>query len=371
MSDKIEKTEKTEKKPRIINEEFLEKLVNAPSPTGFEQPAQSVYREYLKGVTNKITTDVMGNVDAVLNLEGDPRIVLMGHVDEVGLQVKYIDEKGFIRFHMLGGVDAHLTPGNRVRILTRSKGKVLGVIGKKAIHLQKPEERKNVVKLDQQFIDIGATSRDEVIKEIGIQIGDPIIFEHSYSPLGKGDLVVSRCFDDKIGTFIIAEVLRKLKGTEFNASVHAVSTTQEEIGTRGAITSSYSVDPQIGIAYDVTFASDSPDMKESDIGIVKMGGGPVIVRGPNINPILFDLFINTAKELDMPYQLLAAPRATGTDARSIQMTRSGVATALIGIPNRYMHSMSEVVNLNDVDMIVRLTVAVIQKITKEMSFIPI
>ena len=365
MSEKIEKTEK---KPRTINEEFLEKLVNAPSPTGFEQPAQSVYREYLKDIADKISTDVMGNVDAVLNLEGDPRIVLMGHVDEVGLQVKYIDEKGFIRFHMLGGVDAHLTPGNRVKILT-SKGEILGVIGKKAIHLQKPEERKKIVKIDEQFIDIGASSRDEV-KEIGIEIGDPIIFEHYYAPLGKGDLVVSRCFDDKIGTFIIAEVIKSLKGTKFEGAVHAVSTTQEEIGTRGAITSSYSVDPQVGIAYDVTFASDSPDMKESDIGIIKMGGGPVLVRGPNINPILFDLFVNTAKELKMPYQLLATPRATGTDARSIQMTRSGVATTLIAIPNRYMHSMSEVVNLNDVNDIIRLSVAVIQKIKKEMSFIP-
>ena len=367
MSEKIENIEK---KPRIINEDFLEKLVNAPSPTGFEQPAQSVYREYLNNIADKIETDVMGNVDAVLNLEGDPRIVLMGHVDEVGLQVKYIDEKGFIRFHMLGGVDAHLTPGNRIRILTRSKGKVLGVIGKKAIHLQKPEERKNVVKLDEQFIDIGASSRDEVIKELGIEIGDPIIFEHSYAPLGKGDLVVSRCFDDKIGTFIIAEVLRTLKGTKFEGEIHAVSTTQEEIGTRGAITSSYSVDPQIGIAYDVTFATDSPDMKESDIGIAIMGGGPVLGRGPNINPVLFDLFVETAKELKMPYQIRAAPRATGTDARSIQMTRSGVATGLIAIPNRYMHSMSEVVNLDDVDAIVRLSVAVIQKITKEISFIP-
>ncbi|QEE15070.1 M42 family metallopeptidase [Promethearchaeum syntrophicum] len=367
MSEKIENIEK---KPRIINEKFLEKLVNAPSPTGFEQPAQSVYREYLNDIADKIKTDVMGNVDAVLNLEGNPRIALMAHVDEVGLQVKYIDEKGFIRFHMLGGVDAHLTPGNRVRILTGSKGKILGVIGKKAIHLQKPEERKNVVKLDQQFIDIGATSREEAVKELGIEIGDPIIFEHSYAPLGKGDLVVSRCFDDKIGTFIIAEVIKSLKGTKFEGEVHAVATTQEEIGTRGAITSTYSVNPQVGIAYDVTFATDTPDMKESDIGIVKMGGGPVIVRGPNINPILFNLFVETAKELGIPYQILATPRATGNDARSIQISRSGVATGVIAIPNRYMHSMSEIVNLNDVNMIVELTVAVIQKITKEMSFIP-
>ena len=358
-----------ENKERSINEEFLEHLVNAPSPTGFEQPAQSIYREYLNGIADKITTDVMGNVDAVLNHGGNPRIVLMGHIDEVGLQVKYIDEKGFIRFHMLGGVDAHLTPGNRVQILTRLKGKVLGVIGKKAIHLQKPEERKNVVKLEQQFIDIGAASRDEV-KELGVEIGDPIIFEHSYAPLGKGNLVVSRCFDDKIGAFIIAEVLKSLKGTKFEGEIHAVSTTQEEIGTRGAITSSYSVNPQVGIAYDVTFATDSPDMKESDIGAAKMGGGPVIARGPNINPILFDLFVNTANELKIPYQLRAAPGVTGTDARSIQMTHSGVATALIGIPNRYMHSMSEVVNLDDVDAIIRLSVAVIQKITKDMSFIP-
>ncbi|MHA1730020.1 MAG: M42 family metallopeptidase [Promethearchaeota archaeon] len=358
-----------QKNEKIINEEFLERLVNTPSPTGFEQPAQSLYREYLSDIADKITTDVMGNVDAVLNPTGSPKIMLAGHIDEVGLQVKYIDEKGgFIRFNMLGGVDAHLTPGNRVKILT-SSGEVLGVIGKKAIHLQSPEERKNVVKIKDQFIDVGASSRDEV-KELGIEIGDPIIFDHYYSPLGKGDLVVSRCFDDKIGTFIIAEVIRTLQNTEFDGAIHAVSTAQEEIGARGAITSSFSVDPKVGIAYDVEFASDSPDMKESDLGQINMGGGPVITRGPNINHKLFDLFIETAKELNIPYQILAAPRATGTDARPIQTTKSGVATALIGIPNRYMHSMSEVVNLNDVDAIIRLSVAVIQKITMEMSFIP-
>ena len=353
---------------RIINEEVLEKLVNAPSPTGYEQPAQQIVRDELKDVAEKIETDVMGNVIATLNSEGKTKIMLAGHVDEVGMQVKYINKKGFIYFHQLGGLDSHLLPGNRVKVLT-NKGELLGVIGKKAIHMQKPAERKRVIDIQNQYIDIGASSLDEV-EEMGVRIGDPIIFEKYYDKLGNNGLVVSRCFDDKIGTFIIMEILKLLKGKEFDSAVYGVSTTQEEIGMRGANTSAFGIEPQVGIAYDVTFASDTPDMKELDIGIVKMGGGPVIHRGPNINPILFDLIVETAKELDITIQINAAHKGTGTDGNIMQVTRSGVAVAVISIPNRYMHSMSEVVHLDDVDEIVRLSVAVIMKIKNDTSFIP-
>jgi putative aminopeptidase FrvX len=355
-------------KTRMINVNFLEKLVNVPTPTGWEQPGQAIIREYLTGIADKITTDIMGNVIAELNPNGNPKIMLAGHVDEVGMQVRYITEKGFLHFHQLGGLDAHLLPGCRVKILSK-QGEILGIIGKKAIHLQDPEERSKVVKLKEQFIDIGANSRDEVEKW-GISIGDPIVFEDQFAYLGPNGIVVSRCFDDKVGSFIVMEILRNLKNTDFTAHVCAVSTVQEEIGTRGAVTSAFGVNPDVGIAYDVTFSTDSPDMKESDIGIVKIGGGPAVSRGPNINPQLFDLIKETAKELNITLQILAAPGPTGTDARSIQMTHGGVATALIQIPNRYMHSMSEVVHLDDVDAIVRLSVALIQKITKETSFIP-
>ncbi|MHA1674633.1 MAG: M42 family metallopeptidase [Promethearchaeota archaeon] len=357
-----------EKIQRSINEEFLERFLNTPSPTGAEEPAQKLYREYLVDIADQITTDILGNVDAVLNVGDGPKIMLAGHVDEVGLQIRYITEKGFIYFNQLGGVDAHITPGNRVKILS-GKGEILGVIGKKAIHLQQPDERTKVIKLKDQYIDIGARTRQEV-EELGIKIGDPVVFISAYTKLGNNGDVVARCFDDKIGGFIIAEVLRELKGSEFDAEVHGVSTTQEEIGTRGAIVSSFGINPQVGIAFDVTHASDSPDVKESDIGIKPLGGGPTFARGPNINPKLLEMMVETAKELEIPYTIIAAAGPTGTDARSMQMAQAGVATALIGIPNRYMHTMNEVVNLDDVDAIIKIVVALIKKIKKDTSFIP-
>ncbi len=355
-------------KSRQIDETFLENLVNAYSPTGSEGPAQKIFREYTSRFVDKVETDVLGNVIAVVNPSGSPKIMLAGHIDEVAMQVRYINDKGFIYFHSLGGLDAHLTPGNRVKILTQ-KGEILGIIGKKAIHLQEPEERIKVVKLKEQFIDIGVSKREEA-EQLGVRIGDPIVFTTKYTRMGTKGIVISRCFDDKIGAFIVAEILHFLKKEPIKAAVYGVATVQEEIGTRGAITSAYSVDPYIGIAYDVTFATDSPDMTESDIGIVTLGGGPSITRGPNINPILFDLFVQVAGELHIPLQFRAASGPTGTDARSIQITRSGVATALVGIPNRYMHSANEVVHLDDVDAIVRLSVEVIKRITPQMSFIP-
>ncbi len=353
---------------RIINEAFLEELVNIYAPTGAEEPVQRVYRKNLKDIAESLEKDVMGNVSAGLNPNGPLRIMLAGHCDEVGFQVRYIDEKGFIYVDALGGVDAHIVPGHRVKILTNN-GEILGVIGRKAIHLVKPDERKKVTPLKDQYVDIGVSTKEEVEK-LGIRIGDPIVFTQTYAHLGNQGVVVSRCFDDRIAVFIIAETLRLLKNEKFDAAVFGVSTVQEEIGTRGAITSTYGINPDVGIALDVSHASDSPDVQEKEIGVAKLGGGPILVRGPNINPKLFDLLVETAEAENIPYQIKAAPRPTGTDARSIQMTRGGVATALIGIPNRYMHTMSETVHLDDVDAIVRLLIATIKKITKETSFIP-
>ncbi|MHA1674632.1 MAG: M42 family metallopeptidase [Promethearchaeota archaeon] len=351
-----------------INEEFLKEFVDTPSPSGSEEPAQRLFRAYVQDYVDEIRTDVLGNVIAVVNPTGSPKIMLAGHVDEVGLQVRYITEKGFIYFNQLGGLDSHLLPGCRVKILT-DKGDVIGIIGKKAIHLQKPDERKKVIKSKEQYIDIGARSREEVEK-LGIRIGDPMIFDFYYEKMGnKGD-VVCRCFDDKIGGFIVAEILRQLKGEQFEAAVYGVSTTQEEVGLRGATVSAFDIDPQIGIAYDVDFATDTPSVDEKEVGICKLGDGPLIARGPNLTPKLYDLIIKTAEEIKIPMQIRSEPRGTGTDANILQMTRSGMATALIGIPNRYMHSMSEVVNLNDVDAIVKLSIAVIKKISKTTSFIP-
>ncbi|MCY3414862.1 MAG: M42 family metallopeptidase [Candidatus Heimdallarchaeota archaeon] len=347
---------------------FLKQLVTVDSPTGWEQPAQRIIRQYTQGFADSVETDVLGNVISILNPSAKPKIMLAGHVDEVGLQIRYINDKGFLYFASLGGVDAHLTPGKRVYVLSGEK-RILGIIGKKAIHLQKVKDRTKVIELSDQFIDIGAESKKDA-EQMGVRIGDPVVFEGEFEYLGDKGLIVSRCFDDKIGAFIVNEILRHLKSEKPTAAVYAVSTVQEEIGTVGAGTSAFTIAPDVGIAFDVTFASDSPDTKDSEIGPVKLGSGPVVSRGPNINHTLFDLIVNTAKELEIPLQFRAAPRQTGTDARAIYQSRGGVATALIGIPNRYMHSMSEIVHLKDVEMIVKLMVAVIKKISTDLSFIP-
>lgn len=353
---------------RALDEQFLARLVNAPSPTGSEERAQRIYREYMKDIADEISTDILGNVNAVLNPTGTPKIMLAGHVDEVGLQVRYITEKGFIYVNSLGGMDHQITVGHRVKILTTEK-EILGFVGKKAIHLIKPEDRKKITELKDQYIDIGAVSREEVEK-LGIRIGDPIVYTQQYERLGNNGLVIARCFDDKIAVFIIAEILKRLKKESLTACVCGVSTTQEEIGARGAITSTHLINPDIGIALDVSFTSDIPDVTENDVGDNKMGAGPIICRGPNINPKLFELIIETAKENKIPVQISAMARSAGTDAAPIQMTRKGVVTGLIGIPNRYMHTMNEVVHLDDVEKTIQLMVALIKKINKDISFIP-
>lgn len=353
---------------RVLNEDFLAQLIDAPSPTGAEERAQHIYRDYLVDIAETISTDVMGNVTACLNPQGSPKIMLAGHVDEVGLQVRYITEKGFIFVNQLGGLDAQITVGHRVKILTKDR-EILGFVGKKAIHLLKPDERKKVTELKDQYIDVGASSREEV-DELGIRIGDSIVYTQKYARLGDKGFVIGRCFDDKIGVFIIAEALRLLKSESFSAAIYGVSTTQEEIGSRGAITATHAIDPDIGIALDVTFTAGTPDITEKDIGSKAMGKGPVIYRGTNINPKLYDLFVETAETEKIPYQVGAMSRSAGTDAGPIQVSRSGVITMLIGIPNRYMHTMNEVVHLDDVENTIKLLVAVLKKITSDISFIP-
>ncbi|TFH31193.1 MAG: M42 family peptidase [Promethearchaeota archaeon] len=353
---------------RKLDEKFLEAFLNAPSVSGHEQPAQRLFRQFVQPYVEEMTTDVMGNVITKTNSSGSPKIMLAGHCDEVGMQIRYSSEKGFLYFNGIGGLDAHLLPGARVQILSKN-GPIFGVIGKKAIHLQEAEERKKVIPLKEQYIDIGARSREEV-ETMGIQIGDPAIFDYYYSPLGQNGDIVSRCFDDKIGGFIVAEIMKRLKEEQFHAALYGISTTQEEVGLRGAQTSVFSVEPDIALVYDVDFVMDTPSSEEKYHGRVKLGGGPIVATGPNMNPILFDLIVKTAEEMEIAIQIIAEPRGTGTDANTIQLSKSGVCIGLFGIPNRYMHSYSEIVNLQDVEEIICLSVEVIKRITPEMNFIP-
>lgn len=351
---------------RKLDEKFLENFLNAPSVSGYEQPAQRIFREFIKPYVQEMKTDVMGNVIGVKNPNGNPKIMLAGHCDEVGGIVKYISKEGFIHFYA-NGLDAHILPSSRVRIITKDSS-ILGVIGKKAIHLQESDERTKVVKIRDQYIDVGARSREEVEK-MGIRIGDSLIFDYYFEKLGVNGDVISRCFDDKIGAFIVAEILKRLHGEEITASVYGVSTTQEETGLRGAVTSAFSINPEIALVYDVDFVMDTPSSEEKYHGRVSMGGGPIVAVGPNMNAKLAQFIIATAKELEIPVQVIAEPRGTGTDANVIQMDHSGVIVALFGIPNRYMHSYSEIVNLNDVEAIIRLSVEVIKRIQSTSIFL--
>ncbi len=346
---------------------FFKQLVETPSPSGYEQPAQRIIKKQLEGIADNLHTDVMGNLVADIKGQGGPRVMLAGHCDEIGFMVQFVDDLGFIYFGAIGGVDPHLSPGQRVLIHT-DQGEIPGVIGKKAIHLIEAKDRDKVINLKKQFIDIGCSTREEV--EALVQIGDPVTFAVGVQVL-QNDRATSRAFDDKMGAFIVTEVLRRVKEqSAIPADLFAVSTVQEEIGLRGAATSSYGVNPDVGIVVEVTHATDYPDVEQSAIGRVELGKGPVIARGANINPVLFKLLIDTAATEKIPIQIIGVPRATGTDANVMQLSRGGVATALLGIPLRYMHTPVETLSLSDLDQAIKLLVAVVERIEADTSFIP-
>ncbi|MDD2367202.1 MAG: M42 family metallopeptidase [Desulfuromonadaceae bacterium] len=349
---------------------FLEQLLDAPSPSGYEQPAQRVFRDYVAPFCDELTTDVMGNVFARINGKGKnlPRVMIVGHTDEIGLQVKYIDDKGFLYFAAVGGVDAHLTPGKGVNIHT-ANGVISGVIGKKPIHLMDAKDRETVVKLEAQYIDIGAADKKEAQKFV--RVGDAVTFVSSFTRL-QGDRVASRGFDDKAGCFVVAEVLRLVaaSGKKLAVDLYGVSSVQEEIGMRGGTTSSYTVNPDVGICVEVDFATDQPDVDKKHNGEVALGKGPILARGANINHHLFELLSKTAEKEKIAIQHTSAPRGTGTDANVMQISRGGVATALVKIPLRYMHTTVETISLGDLQEAAKLIVAALAKISSREEFIP-
>ncbi len=349
-------------------EKFLKDIVDAISPSGYEGDAVKVWRKRAKKYTNVVRGDLHGNSIAVLNEEKRPKIMLAGHIDEIGLQITYIDEQGYLRFAPIGGWDPQIPQGQRV-VIKGKKGIVKGVIGKKPIHLLKGQEREKVVSIEQMHIDIGVSSKKEAEKLV--EIGAPAVIDYYYDRL-SGETAVARGFDNRVGAFIVLEALGELvkEAESLNSSVYAVATVQEEIGLRGARTSAFGIDPDIGIAVDVTFATDYPGMDKNRFGDIKLGGGPVIARGPNINPKVFELLVKTAEEEKIPYQVEAIPHGTGTDANAIQVTRSGVATGLVSIPNRYMHTPCELVNLDDLDNIIKLLAGFIRRVKNIEDFLP-
>jgi endoglucanase len=348
--------------------DFFKAIVNVPSPSGYEERAAELYRQYTKSFADEVTTDVHGNVYAVLNPKAKMRIMLAGHMDEIGFIVHHISDEGLLYFSGIGGHDSTIPIGQRVWI--HGKDRIPGIIGRKAVHLLDDEERKKKPELKDLWIDIGATSKDEAAK--AIRIGDPVTFQAEFEML-MGDRATARGFDNKMGSFIVAEALRLLKekgGLDPNVGVYAVSTVQEEIGLRGARTSAYTTNAQTGLAVDVNHATDYPTVPKTRFGSLDIGKGPSVTRGANINPVCLDLTLEAAEEEKIPYQLMAAAAGTGTDANAMQISREGMATGLLGVALRYMHTPCEMLALKDVEDCARLMAAYCRKVTPKTDFTP-
>lgn len=346
--------------------QFLKALLATPSPSGFEEAIQKVVKDYIGPHVDKVYKDVHGNQVHVRNPKAGLRVMLAGHVDEISLMVHYIDEQGFLSFKPIGGVDPSVLDGQRVVVHT-VKGPIPGVIGRRAIHLMENEERGKAMKMEQMWVDIGAKDGADARKRVAL--GDPVTIDAGYLEL-INDRVVARAMDDRIGAFVVIEAMRLIAKRKVNVGVYCVTTVQEEIGLRGATTSAYGVNPQAGIAVDVSHATDHPDCDPKKHGQYRLGAGPILSRGPNINPVVYKQLTSIAEKHKIPYQVNAAPRGTGTDANAMQLTRGGVATGLVGVPNRYMHSPVEMVCLTDVQYCAELLAEWLCSLKAATDFIP-
>ena len=346
---------------------FMEEFMNSSSPSGYEEAAAEIFRNYVGSFCDDVRTDVMGNTMGVLNPDAPFRVMLAGHYDEIGFQIVYISDDGLLYFRPNGGIDKLNVPASEVEILTE-KGKVHGVIGKKPIHLLSAKEREIAPELNDMWIDIGAENREQA--EALVSIGDPVAMCPNFRFMG-GHRVMSKGMDDKVGAFIVAEVLRELSKRKLNVAVYGVGTVQEEVGLRGAATSSFAIDPQVAFAIDVGFATDLPDIQKKLLGDIRLGNGPELNRSADNNVVLGKIVRNVAKKHKIPYQDTAAHRATGgTDAARIQLNRSGVATCLLSVPNRYMHSPVEICDLRDIENSIKLLVETISSFSGNEQFRP-
>ncbi|MBL8088559.1 MAG: M42 family metallopeptidase [Chthonomonas sp.] len=347
---------------------FFKEIVNTPSPSGYEERAAEVYRNYCKGFADELRTDVHGNVMAILNPQAEMKIMLAGHMDEIGFIVHYISDEGMLYFSTIGGHDATIIVGQRVWV--HGKERITGVLGRKAIHLLDDEERKKKPEIKDLWIDIGASNREEA--EAIVSLGDVATYQWEFQHV-LGDRAVARGFDNKMGSFIVAEALRLLKedgGLDPGVGVYAVATVQEEIGLRGARTSSYAIAPQSGLAVDVNHATDSPTLTKTRYGQLDVGKGPSVMRGANANPIVFDMIREGAAAEKIPYQVDVAPGGTGTDGNAMQLNRDGMAVGILGVALRYMHTPCELLSITDVEDCARLMAAYCRRVRPDTDFTP-
>src|SRR5690348_2668261 len=348
---------------------FLKRLLDTPGPSGFESGPARLWRDEVKTFADQVESDVRGNTIASINPKGNPRLMLAGHIDEIGVQVTHIDDDGFLYFAGIGGWDPQVLVGQRITLIGKN-GPVLGVIGKKAIHLMKPDERDKVSKITDLWIDIGAAGREEAAARV--RVGDPGVLATDVREFPNGR-IVSRSIDNRIGAYVVAEALRLVaKDRPKHAAVYAVATTQEEIAWTGggARTSAVALEPTVALVVDVTHATDYPGAEKKLAGDHKLGGGVVLSRGSAASPVVFEMLVKCADAEKIPYTVQAAPHDTGTDADAIYNALQGVPTGLVSVPNRYMHSPNEMVAIEDLTRAARLLAAFARKLTPDTDFVP-
>jgi putative aminopeptidase FrvX len=347
---------------------FLKQLLDTPGPSAFEAAPARLWRKEAEAFADKVEADVAGNSFATVEGDSGPRVMLAGHIDEIGVMVTHVDDEGYLSFDTIGGWDHQVFVGQRVVLLGRS-GQVTGVVGKKAIHLMEREERDKVSKVEDLWIDIGAANRAEA--EGRIRIGDPGVLAGEVIEFPNGKLV-SRCIDNRIGAYVVLEALRLLAQDRARALVTAVATTREEIAATGggARSSANHLQPDAAIVIDVTHATDYPGIEKRRHGDYRLGGGPVISRGASVSEVVFEMLVETAAAESIPYTIEAASRDTHTDAEAIFNAHRGVATGLVSVPSRYMHSPNEMVALEDLDRTARLLAAFARRLSPETSFVP-
>lgn len=350
--------------------EFLETAVRTPSPSGYEEPIQKLIAGYLQEHTDEVSIDVHGNLTACVGPSGGPRLMLAGHCDQIGMLISHIDEEGFLYAQTIGGWDPQQLIGQAMTIWTAA-GPVSAVISRKPIHLLSSKEREEVVRLEDMWLDIGATSGEQASQTV--RIGDPVTLDLQYRPL-LGDYVSGPGMDNKTGMWTVMETVRRcaesLSDKPLQCQLHSVATVQEEIGLRGAKTAAARIRPDVAIAVDVTHASDCPTINKQQQGNIRLGGGPVIVRGPNVNAKVAARLIELAEKNSIPYQLAALGRAAPNDSNVLQISGAGVATGLVAVPNRYMHSAVETISTADIEAVAKLLTLFAQNLTAECSFIP-
>ena len=341
--------------------ENLEKLSNACGVTGREEEVRNLMIKLMKPYVDEVIVDKLENVIAIKKgKKSSPKVMLAAHMDEIGLMVKTITKEGFLQFAKMGGIDDRILLAQKVIVYTR-KGPLHGIIGSKPPHIQKEEERKKIVAYDELFIDVGADSREDA-DAMGVKIGDPVAFDVKFAKIDK-NIVIGKAFDDRVGCAVMIDVLKQLAKTD--CSVCAVGTVQEEVGLRGAGTSAFGIDPDVGIALDVTVAGDVPGVKEFESN-VKMGKGPTLTvadAGLITHPKVLRLLLDVAEEEKIAYQLETGLPGT-TDAARISLTRQGVPSGTVSVATRYIHSPVSMLSLKDAENAAKLTASAIQKIQK-------